>query len=67
MSVHEHSDFFTPSNFPAQHSREAVKIIASPYFPNDYDELEVLDTKHLKAGAVVRNKEDRELLHGYEC
>ncbi|VDK27609.1 unnamed protein product [Anisakis simplex] len=34
---------------------------------NDYDELKVLDTKHLKADAVVRNKEDRKLLHGYDC
>ncbi|VDK65842.1 unnamed protein product, partial [Anisakis simplex] len=50
-----------------QHSREAVKIIASPKFLNGYDELKVLDTKHLKVGAVVRNKEDRKLLHGYDC
>uniref|UniRef100_A0A915A7W0 DNA endonuclease activator Ctp1 C-terminal domain-containing protein n=1 Tax=Parascaris univalens TaxID=6257 RepID=A0A915A7W0_PARUN len=50
-----------------QHSREVAKIFSSPTFLQRYDEVKLSDTEHLRPGMVIRRKDERNLLHGFDC
>ncbi|VDM40240.1 unnamed protein product [Toxocara canis] len=50
-----------------QHSREVAQVFSSPNFVRHYEEIKSVDVAHLKPGVVVRKKEDRKLLHGFDC
>lgn len=50
-----------------QHSREVAKIFSSPNFLQRYDEVKSSDTGHLQPGMVIRRKDERNLLHGFDC